>query len=369
MARSPICLLLAAGKKTAIRPPLRAGLHPPSSFFIGVGAGGALACAAMRILLTGGSGYIGSVTTELLCDDGHEVVVFDNVERGHLEAVDARARLMVGDLRQPGPILDAMRAVKPDAIVHFAAYALVGESMQDPMLYFRNNLGGGLNLLEAMLAVGAKRIIFSSTCATYGQPEVMPMTEDLPQKPTNPYGESKLMFERVLAWAQERNGIQPVFLRYFNACGATEKFGEDHDPETHIIPNTLKVALGQAREVPVFGDDYETPDGTCIRDYIHIVDLARAHILALEKNVVGAFNLGTGTGFSVKEVVDACRQVTGHPIPARVSPRRPGDPARLVAGAAKAKQILGWNPRYPGLKTIVEHAWRWHQAHPHGYRG
>lgn len=321
----------------------------------------------MKILLTGGSGYIGSVTTELLCDDGHEVVVFDNLERGHIEAVDPRARLIVGDLREATCIRAAMQAVKPDAVVHFAAYALVGESMQNPMQYFQNNLGGGLNLLDAMLRTGVKKIIFSSTCATYGQPETMPMTELLPQRPTNPYGESKLMFETALRWEQERHGIQPVFLRYFNACGATEKFGEDHEPESHLIPNVLKVALGQVPVVPVFGDDYPTPDGTCIRDYIHIVDLARAHILALEKDVVGAFNLGTGTGFSVQQVVETCRQVTGHAIPVEISPRRPGDPACLVAGAEKAKEILGWKPQYPELKTIVQHAWNWHRAHPRGY--
>ncbi len=321
----------------------------------------------MKILLTGGSGYIGSVTTELLCDDGHDVVVFDNLERGHVEAVDPRARLVVGDLREPAGILDAMRAAKPDAVVHFAAYALVGESMQEPLKYFDNNLGGGLHLLDAMLRTGVQKIIFSSTCATYGQPEVMPMTEELPQRPTNPYGESKLMFETALRWERERRGLRPVFLRYFNACGATEKYGEDHDPETHLIPNVLKVVLGQAPAVPVFGADYATPDGTCIRDYIHIVDLARAHILALEKDVAGPFNLGTGTGFSVRQVVETCREVTGHGIPVEISPRRPGDPACLVAGAEKAKTVLGWKPRYPDLKTIVQHAWNWHRAHPRGY--
>ena len=321
----------------------------------------------MKIVLTGGSGYIGSVTTELLCDDGHEVVVFDNLERGHREAVDPRARLVVGDLREPQAIRELLAAVKPAAVVHFAAYALVGESMQNPHLYFENNVGGGLNLLDALLRAGVPKIIFSSTCATYGQPETMPMTEALPQRPTNPYGESKLMFETALRWEQERRGLQPVFLRYFNACGATEKYGEDHEPETHLIPNVLKVALGQSPAVPVFGADYPTPDGTCIRDYIHIADLARAHILALEKDVAGPFNLGTGTGFSVQQVVETCREVTGHPIPVALSPRRPGDPACLVAGAAKAKEILGWKPRYPDLKTIVQHAWNWHRIHPHGY--
>ena len=321
----------------------------------------------MKIVLTGGSGYIGSVTTELLCDDGHEVVVFDNLERGHREAVDPRARLVVGDLREPQAIRELLAAVKPAAVVHFAAYALVGESMQNPHLYFENNVGGGLNLLDALLRADVPKIIFSSTCATYGQPETMPMTEALPQRPTNPYGESKLMFETALRWEQERRGLQPVFLRYFNSCGATEKYGEDHEPETHLIPNVLKVALGQSPAVPVFGADYPTPDGTCIRDYIHIADLARAHILALEKDVAGPFNLGTGTGFSVQQVVETCREVTGHPIPVALSPRRPGDPACLVAGAEKAKSVLGWKPRYPDLRTIVQHAWNWHRAHPRGY--
>ena len=282
--------------------------------------------------------------------------------------MDPRARLVVGDLREPTGILDAMRAVKPDAVVHFAAYALVGESMQDPMMYFHNNTTGGLHLLDAMLKVGVKKIIFSSTCATYGQPEKMPMDETLPQRPTNPYGESKLMFETSLRWEQQRRGIQPVFLRYFNACGASAKYGEDHDPETHIIPNVLRVALGQADAVPVFGDDYPTPDGSCIRDYIHIIDLARAHILALEKDVTGPFNLGTGTGFSVKQIVDTCREVTGHDIPVKMSPRRPGDPACLVASAAKAKEILGWEPVRSDIRTVVSDAWAWHSAHPHGYR-
>ena len=320
----------------------------------------------MKILVTGGSGYIGSVTTEMLCDAGNQVTVFDNLERGHIEAVDPRAQLIRGDLRNPGDIDAAMQAVRPDAVFHFAAYALVGESMADPMMYFQNNVGGGINLVDAMLKVGVKRIIFSSTCATYGQPDHLPMTEDLPQHPTNPYGESKLMLETVMRWQQERSGLEPTFLRYFNACGATEKHGEDHDPETHIIPNVLRVALGQADAVPVFGDDYATPDGTCVRDYIHIVDLARAHILALDKHALGPFNLGTGTGFSVMQIVQACRDVTGHPIPVKMSPRRPGDPAALVAGADKAAQVLGWMPARSDVHTVVRDAWAWHQRHPPG---
>jgi UDP-glucose 4-epimerase len=321
----------------------------------------------MKIFLTGGSGYIGSVTSALLLDRGHEVMVFDNLERGHREAVDPRAQLVVGDLKEERPVAEAVKAFLPDAVFHFAAYALVGESMADPMMYFRNNVTGAVNLVNAMLAAGVKRIVFSSTCATYGQPDTMPMTEDLPQRPTNPYGESKLMCECMMRWAQERSGLEPTFLRYFNACGATERLGEDHDPETHLIPNILKVALGKAESVQLFGDDYPTEDGTCIRDYIHVSDLAEAHILALEKHALGAFNLGTGKGCSVKEVLSACREITGHEIPAVIAPRRPGDPACLYASAAKAEKVLGWKPRESAIETIVSHAWNWHRRHPDGY--
>lgn len=321
----------------------------------------------MKVLVTGGAGYIGSIATEQLLDGGHAVTVFDNLSRGHREAVDPRADFVLGDLNRPDDILGAMRRVKPDAVMHFAAFALVGESMEQPELYFQNNVVGGLNLVEAMRQVGVPKIIFSSTCATYGQPERVPMAEDIPQRPANPYGESKLLFEKILIWYQQIHSIQSVFLRYFNACGATEKYGEDHEPETHLTPNILKVALGQREEVAVFGDDYETPDGTCIRDYIHIVDLAQAHILALTGSQTGPFNLGNGNGFSVKQVIDVARHVTGHPIPAVTRPRRPGDPPRLVAGAARARTILGWKPQYADLKTIIEHAWSWHRRHPRGY--
>ncbi|HMP88685.1 MAG TPA: UDP-glucose 4-epimerase GalE [Kiritimatiellia bacterium] len=321
----------------------------------------------MKILVTGGAGYIGSVTTELLLDRGHNVHVFDSLERGHRAAIDDRAGFIHGDLRNPDAINSAMQSIKPDAVMHFAAYALVGESMEDPGMYFRNNVVGGLNLVEAMQNVGVPRIVFSSTCATYGQPDTMPMTEDLPQRPTNPYGESKLQLEKILLWYRERRNLQSVFLRYFNAAGATEKFGEDHEPESHLIPNVLFVALGRKDKVMMFGDDYDTPDGSCIRDYIHIVDLAQAHILALEGTMQGAFNLGNGDGYSVKEVVDISREITGHDIPAVVAPRRPGDPGRLIAGADKARKELGWNPRFPELKTIIQHAWDWHQRNPNGY--
>lgn len=322
----------------------------------------------MKVLLTGGAGYIGSVTTELLLNEGHEVVVFDNLERGHKAAVDKRAKLLVGDLRDAGQIQRAIKNTKPEAVMHFAAYALVGESMTDPGMYFANNTTGATNLVDAMVKHEVPRIVFSSTCATYGFPDKVPITEDTPQRPVNPYGEAKLMFEKVLLWYEKIHGIQPVFLRYFNACGATEKFGEDHEPETHLIPNVIKVALKQQPHVNIFGNDYDTPDGTCIRDYIHIVDLGRAHILALTGNTRGPFNLGTGKGFSVREVIDVVRKVTKRDIPEVISPRRPGDPDRLVASAVKAKKILKWTPLYSNLNDIVESAWGWHQAHPDGYK-
>ncbi|MCE9613707.1 MAG: UDP-glucose 4-epimerase GalE [Lentisphaerae bacterium] len=321
----------------------------------------------MKVLVTGGAGYIGSITGELLLNEGHEVTVFDNLEYGHRDAIDPRARLIEGDLRQPESILGAMREVRPDAVMHFAAYALVGESMEKPERYFRNNLVGGVNLAEAMLACDVGRIVFSSTCATYGQPDTVPIREDTPQRPTNPYGESKLMFEKVLGWYRELHGMRATYLRYFNACGATERLGEDHTPESHLIPIVLQTALGQRAEVGIFGDDYDTPDGTCLRDYIHIVDLARAHLCALTSEATGPFNLGTGSGFSVKEVVETARAVTGRPIPARILPRRPGDPARLIAAADKARDVLKWTPSYTDLRAIVASAWAWHQRHPHGY--
>jgi UDP-glucose 4-epimerase len=323
----------------------------------------------MNILMTGGAGYIGSVTSEMLLDAGHAVTVFDNLGRGHREAIDPRAAFIHGDLCDREAIAGAVRRVRPEAVLHFAAYALVGESMENPRMYFGNNVIGGIHLADAMIAGGVRKIVFSSTCATYGQPERVPITEEMPQRPQNPYGESKLMFEKVLDWHRQIHGLQPVFLRYFNACGATVKYGEDHTPETHLIPLVLQVALGQRASVKIFGDDYDTPDGTCMRDYIHIVDLARAHMLAIERDVTGPFNLGTGCGNSVREVIEACRAVTGHAIPAEVAPRRPGDPARLVASAEKARRELGWVPAHTGMESIVESAWRWHRRHPRGYAG
>jgi UDP-glucose 4-epimerase len=321
----------------------------------------------MKVFVTGGAGYIGSVTTELLLDAGHEAIVFDNLERGHREAIDPRARLIEGDLRDRDAIRRALAGTKPDAVMHFAAYALVGESMVKPEMYFENNLMGALNLADGMLRAGVGRIVFSSTCATYGQPDKVPIDESTLQQPQNPYGESKLAFEKALIWYERIHGLKPVFLRYFNACGATRKYGEDHDPETHLIPLVLQVALGRREKVSIFGDDYETPDGTCLRDYVHIIDLAQAHILALTTPHSGAFNLGNGTGYSVKQVIDVARAVTGHPLPAEVVPRRPGDPARLIASPDRARVELGWKPRFDDLGAIVQSAWDWHVAHPRGY--
>jgi len=321
----------------------------------------------MKVMVTGGAGYIGSITAEMLLDAGHETVIFDNFDRGHRSAVDARACVIEGDLRDQTTIENAIREIKPAAVIHFAAYALVGESMEFPEQYFNNNVKGGINLAGAMLKNGVKRIIFSSTCATYGQPKKMPIKEDVPQQPTNPYGESKLMLEKILAWYGRIHGLQPVFLRYFNACGASKKFGEDHSPETHLIPNIMQVAIGHEPALKIFGNDYETPDGSCIRDYIHIEDLALAHILALTAKQTGAFNLGTGTGSSIQEVLQTARKITRKEIPAKILPRRPGDPARLVADASKASSILKWRPTRSSLDDIISSAWAWHKAHPNGY--
>ena len=321
----------------------------------------------MKVLVAGGAGYIGSVTTELLCDEVHEVVVFDNLERGYQTAVDPRAKFIQGDLRYKEDIKSALLAERPDAVIHFAAYIEIGESMKEPMPFFENNVGGSLNLMLAMVASGCKKLIFSSTCATYGTPDRMPMDEALPQKPESVYGESKLLCEKIFQWVQEIHGIECVFLRYFNACGATEKYGEAHNPESHLVPLVLQVPLGKRDKISIFGDDYETRDGTCVRDYIHIKDLAQAHILALKPGIRGGFNLGNGDGYTVKEVIEVCRDVTGHPIPAELEPRRAGDCTALVADATKAKKELGWDPQHADLKEIVQSAWDWHQVHPDGY--
>jgi len=321
----------------------------------------------MKVLVAGGAGYIGSVTTEMLCNEGHDVVVFDNLERGHKAAIDPRASFIQGDLRNKDDIKNALQAEKPEAVIHFAAYIEVGESMVAPMPFYENNVSGSLNLMTAMVESGVKKLIFSSTCATYGTPERIPMDETLPQKPESVYGDSKLLCEHLFQWAQDIHGIECVFLRYFNACGATAKYGEAHNPESHLIPLILQVPMGKREKIFMFGDDYETRDGTCVRDYIHIKDLAQAHILALKEGISGPFNLGNGDGYTVKEVIEVCREVTGPPIPAEIQPRRAGDCTALVADATKARTVLGWNPQHADLKEIVQSAWDWHQAHPNGY--
>ena len=323
--------------------------------------------AAMNVFVTGGAGYIGSICTEELIEAGHQVTVYDNLSEGHRSAVDKRARFILGRPEEDEDILKAVRETRPDAIMHFAANAVVGESMTNPGKYFRNNVANGLKLLEAAVAAGVKKFVFSSTCATYGPPERVPMTEELPQRPINPYGESKLMFERMLHWYHELHGLEFVAFRYFNAAGASERFGEHHRVETHLIPNVLRVALGQAPHCEIYGTDYPTPDGTCIRDYIHIVDLAQAHILALGTGKQGFYNLGNGDGYSVRQVIQMCEKVSGTKIPALEKPRRPGDPPKLVASAEKAVRELGWKPKFPRLEDIIASAWRWHKEHPKGY--
>ncbi len=322
----------------------------------------------MKVLVTGGAGYIGSIVTEHLLNNGYDVTVFDNLERGHREALDPRATFIEGDLRHANVVHEAMARVKPDAVMHFAAYALVGESMQHPERYFENNLGGGMNLAAAMIRVGVPKLVFSSTCATYGTPSRVPIDEDMPQKPDNAYGESKLCFEKVMTWYAQRYGIRNVFLRYFNAAGATDRLGEDHEPETHLIPNVLRAALGRNPAVRIFGTDYPTPDGTCIRDYVHIEDLAAAHLLALHENIDGPYNLGYGTGASVRQVIESARRITGSEIPCEDAPRREGDPPALVAAGEKALKVLGWKPQFTELDAIIESAWRWIRQYPEGYR-
>ncbi len=321
----------------------------------------------MHIFVTGGAGYIGSICSEELINAGHTVTIFDNLTEGHRSALDPRAKFVQGDLANREEIIPAVAAAKPDAIMHFAANALVGESMTNPSKYFRNNVAAGINLLDAAVEAGVKKFIFSSTCATYGTPEKIPMDERLPQKPINPYGQSKLMFEQVLNWYDKIHGLVYVNLRYFNAAGASEQFGEDHRIETHLIPNVIKVALGQKDQCEIYGEKYTTPDGTCIRDFIHIHDLAAAHMLALGRESSVSYNLGSGEGFSVRQVIDVVRKVTGHAIPTVVKEPRAGDPPRLVASSHKITSELGWRPKYNRLQPIIESAWAWHQKHPNGY--
>lgn len=321
----------------------------------------------MKILVTGGAGYIGSVCVEDLLNRGHEVTVFDNLTEGHRNAIDKRAKFIQGDLADKPGISEVIRTEAPGAVMHFAANALVGESMQNPYKYFFNNVSCGLNLLHAMVENDVKRFVFSSTCATYGIPESTPIDELAPQRPVNPYGESKLIFEKILRWFDEIHGLTFAALRYFNAAGATEAFGEDHRIETHLIPCVLQVPLGKREHAAVFGTDYPTPDGSCIRDYIHVKDLAQAHAQALEVTKSDCFNLGIGGGVSVLEVIEACRKVTGKNIPLVRQPRRPGDPPRLIAAAKKAQEVLGWRPQFDRIDDVVSSAWSWHLRHPNGY--
>lgn len=325
----------------------------------------------MNILVTGGAGYIGSHAARWLARAGHAITVVDNLSRGHREAVVA-GRLIEGNVADWELMTSVIRDQKIEAVMHFAAFALVGESVEVPHLYFQNNVVATLNLLEAVRETGVTKFVFSSTTATYGEPKVVPISETERQEPINPYGFSKLVIERALAAYAAAYGLGYASLRYFNAAGASPDgdIGEDHSPESHLIPIVLQVALGQRQQITVFGDDYPTPDGTCIRDYVHVDDLASAHLSALERLKPGEgleLNLGTGTGHSVREVIDACRQVTGHAIPEVVSARRAGDPAQLIADSSKAKRVLDWKPRYTSVESIIETAWKWHKGHPHGY--
>ena len=321
----------------------------------------------MRVFVAGGAGYIGSACTEYLLDRGYEVTVFDDLITGHIEAVDPRAKFIKANLADRENLKKVVKEGNYDAIMHFAAFSLVGESMKNPSKYFNNNLANAINLADAAVEGGVKTFVFSSTAATFGEPKEIPIKEDAPQLPINPYGESKLCFEKVLNWYSKIYGLKYAALRYFNAAGATEKYGEDHNPETHLIPILLQVAQGKREKAMLFGDDYDTPDGTCIRDYIHILDLAQAHEKALYAPKSGHYNLGTGSGLSVMQILEAARKVTGHPIPAEVVPRRPGDPPRLIADSTRACQELGWKPQFENAEAIIASVWKWLQKHPNGY--
>ncbi len=317
--------------------------------------------------MTGGAGYVGSICVEELLNAGHEVVVFDNLSEGHRSAVDPRATFMKADLADVGKVRQSLAESRAEAVMHFGANALVEESVKNPSKYFRNNVANGINLLDAMHECGTKKIVFSSTCATYGNPERVPITEDHPQRPLNPYGLSKMMFEQVLKWYEFAHGIRYVILRYFNAAGCTEKYGEHHRNETHLIPSIMLTALGKKSHVDIFGKDYDTPDGTCIRDYIHTIDLAQAHILALKREESTIYNLGNGQGHSVSQILSVSRKITGKEIPSVFKPRRLGDVSRLIAASHRMSRDLEWIPRFPKIEQIVESAWEWHRAHPDGY--
>ena len=321
----------------------------------------------MNVIVTGGAGYIGSVVVEELLCDGHEVTVYDNLSRGHREAVAPAAEFTEGDLHDSERLRAVLRQRKVEAVVHMAAASLVGESVENPGSYYENNVIAGLSLLDAMRAEGVSRLVFSSTAAVYGEPPKQPIEEGDPTLPTNPYGETKLAFEQALKWYSHAYDLRFTTLRYFNAAGATLRCGEWHSPESHLIPIVLQVAAGTRSNVELFGDDYPTRDGTCVRDYIHVVDLARAHILALQSPRNAIYNLGCGAGYSVKEVIDCAEQITGRSIPVKVTSRRAGDPPTLIASSAAIKQELDWSPKFQALETIIESAWAWLKAHPFGY--
>lgn len=327
----------------------------------------------MTVLVLGGAGYIGSHTVYELIDRGEDVVIIDNLETGHIEAVHEKARFYQGDIRDRAFLDSVFEKEHIDAVIHFAANSLVGESMTNPLKYYDNNLNGTKVLLEAMNAHDIKKIVFSSTAATYGEPERVPILETDKTEPTNAYGETKLSMEKMFKWCDRAYGLKYVSLRYFNACGAhvSGNIGEAHKPETHLIPLILQVPLGQREAISVFGDDYDTKDGTCVRDYIHVTDLAQAHILAvkylMEGNESNIFNLGNGVGFTVKEVIETAKKATGKDIKAVMDERRAGDPAQLIASSEKAKTILGWKPEHADLEEIISSAWKWHSTHPNGF--
>lgn len=324
----------------------------------------------MNILVTGGAGYIGSITVEQLIKEGETVAVFDNLYQGHRDAVHPEATFIQGDLANKADIEAVFEARPIDAIMHFASHTLVGESMEQPFLYLRDNVVNALNLLEVAVAHGVRKFILSSTANLFDNPEKIPISSTERIVPGSPYGESKYIIERYLYWLDKIYDFRYAALRYFNACGASEERGEHHHPETHLIPIVLEVALGKRDKVFVFGNDYDTPDGTCVRDYIHVIDLAQAHILALRALERGSqtYNLGNGRGYSILEVIETARAVTGQPIPYEFAARRPGDPAILIADSEEINHELGWKPRYPDLRSIIESAWKWHLAHPDGYK-
>ncbi len=326
----------------------------------------------MKLLVVGGAGYIGAVTVEVLLENNHEVIVLDNLCRGHEQAVSSKARFVKGDMGSAEDLNAIFKAEKIEAVMHFGALSLVGQSVEQPALYFHNNVTNGITLLDVMLAHGVKKFVFSSTAAVYGEPHTSPITEDFPLVPNSPYGDSKLAYEKILKWYANAYGLMYSALRYFNVAGATETTGEDHQPETHLIPLVLQVARGDRPHLTIFGDDYQTPDGTGIRDYIHVKDLAKAHLLALEAlktpGQSSVYNLGSGTGFSVKQIIDVARKITGKDIPVEVGPRRAGDPSILIASSQKIQDELGWAPKYGALETIIGDAWKWHQKNPNGYK-